>query len=440
MRKNKIAHKLSIYFALALFVFALIIGIVFIILFQRQTLELHKTKLIERSVSISSTLSNYMDRSLSSPMGGYGAYLRFIKDIAAADVWIVDNDFNLLTSGMGHNMMGDSYVYSDLPLGADRLIREVLKGKIVFSEDFSGLLSELTLTVGTPIQSSSGNIIGAVLLHSPVDGINEAFFQGLMLLAISIAIALIIAFVLSLHLAKHFTDPIISKEAEDALRLEKIRREFVANISHELKTPITVLRGSLEALVDKVIDKPDQIDDYHHKMLVETIFLQRLVGDLLDLSKLQNADFSIAKSKISFSECLTDCIRSISQIAVSKKILISYSNNNENNYFIGDYGRIRQMILIVLDNAIKFSPEGSSVEVVLADNLLTIQDYGEGIPKEDLPYIFDRFYKARSEANKTGTGLGLAIAKQIADRHAILLWAESIKGKGACFFFKIPLL
>ena len=101
----------------------------------------------------------------------------------------------------------------------------------------------------------------------------------------------------------------------------------------------------------------------------------------------------------------------------------------------GDYGRLRQMLLIILDNAIKFSPKKSQIHLELTEDHLNIKDEGPGIPTEQLPYIFDRFHKTYGETNKVGTGLGLAIAKQIADRHNFSLKAQSSTNQGAIFSF-----
>jgi|LSQX01.3.fsa_nt_gb signal transduction histidine kinase len=443
--KNKIALKLSLYFAVALLTFSVIIGSVFMTIFKNHTVEIHKTELSDRAEKIASTVSEYMDINNSQGSGhgngqsgsqgsGYGAYFRFIQDIAGADVWIVDENLNLITAGQG--MSTKQTVYADLPENADKLVQEVFTDKTVFSEDFSSLLTQPALTVGVPIKSN-GEIIGVVLLHSPIHGINEAVTEGRKILIISIVIALFLAFLLSLWLSKKFTQPIISKEAEDALRLEKIRRDFVANISHELKTPITVMRGSLEALVEEIVSDPETVKEYHKQMLSETLFLQRLVGDLLDLSKLQNTDFAIEKQELSMCYLLDDVVRSVTPLADKKKISIN-TKTDGNCKMQGDYGRLRQMLMIVIDNAIKFSPENSNIEIEMKNRILTIKDYGVGIPQEELPNIFERFYKSRSEQNKTGTGLGLAIAKQIADRHDIILTVKSEVGKGTEFVFKIP--
>lgn len=474
MFKSKITTKLTLYFAIALLIFAIIIGSVFVLLFRNQSLSAHKAELENKAVNIADNIPAYIHNNMGG-MKGFGMYLSIIADLDGTYVWVVDDELNLITSGKRSGHMPHNYGYSDLPPNAEGLINESFTGKTAFSEDFSILLTEPTLTVSTPIIGKGGDIIGVVLLHSPIKGINEAISQGIIILIISIILALIASFLLSIAFSYSFTKPLaimkktalrlsngeyiakthISQDDEigelaltldiladrleiashESEKLENMRREFIANISHELKTPITVIRGSLEALVDKVVTEPIKVEQYHRQMLNESEYLQRLVGDLLELSKLQSIDFVIDKAEISICEILDDVIRSVERLALSKNINLVLTKDIENCKIVGDYGRIRQMIMIVLDNAVKFSAQKETVEIMLNKDRLCIIDHGEGIPKEDLAYIFERFYKSRSEQNKAGTGLGLAIAKNIADRHDIQLLANSVEGEGATFTF-----
>jgi signal transduction histidine kinase len=231
-----------------------------------------------------------------------------------------------------------------------------------------------------------------------------------------------------------------SKESEN---LEKLRCDFVANISHELRTPITVIRGSLEALNDGVVTEEKQIREYYSQMLSESKHLQRLVSDLLDLSRLQNMDFRLEMAEVSLCDILSDVIRSAKTLANDKNINILFENKAERCSVFGDYGRLRQMIMIIMDNAVKFSPQNGNIYMNLQQNealTLSIRDEGPGIPEEDLPYIFERFYKTKSIENKTGTGLGLAIAKQIACRHNIIIEVLSTPQHGSEFIFSFNAL
>ena len=477
--KNKIAFKLTLYFSAALLLFALIIGSVFMTLFKSHTMSLHKTDLAKRAITMADTLSEFMNNT-NSRMGvpgagqgkGYGAYLRFLDQIAMTDVWIVDENLEVLTSRKTSN---NQYSYTDLPPDAERVVKEVFKGNTTFSEGFSNLLQTPTLTVGTPIKSET-KVMGALLLHAPVDGMNKAVAQGFGILTISIFSALVLAILLSILLAISFTQP-LKKMKSSALRLAggdysaktgvqqndeigelasaidilshqldlasreseqllKLRQDFVANISHELRTPVTVIRGSLEALCDEIITQPEQVKSYHQQMLNESLFLQRLVNDLLDLSRLQNTDFKIELQELSLCDVLNDVIRSARHMAQLKNVEIRQEQDTTTCLIEGDYGRLRQMFLIILDNAIKFSPEHGIVTLSQCDRRVSIRDHGIGIAEKDLPYIFDRFYKVKSAENKNGTGLGLAIAKQIADRHNVNISIISSQDQGTEFQFE----
>lgn len=475
--KNNIAFKLAVYFTIGLLLFTLVIGGVFTTLFKRYTIDFHKAELENRANQMADNLSEFL-RPSSGDMGmggmgmsgnrmkGYGAYIGFIEDIAGADVWIVDEGLDLITTGhMGHH----NFKYNDLPQDAEKVVQEVFLGKTTFSQGFSDLLNTPTLTIGAPIKQGE-KVIGALLLHSPVEGINRAISSGLEILAISLFIALVIGIIFSIMVALGFTKP-LRKINTTALRLadgdysiktnirqkdeigelastidilserlyradkerenlNKLRQDFLANISHELRTPVTIIRGSLEALNDQVVTQADQVEDYYRQMLEESIYLQRLVNDLLELSRLRNLDFNIVKEDLNFSDVIKDTLRSVEYMARKKNITINSRLDKKVFMIEGDYGRLRQMLLIILDNAIKFSSTGEKVEVDLKNGLLTIRDRGIGISKADLPYIFDRFTRIKTEKNKKGTGLGLAIAKEIAQRHNMKITIDSEENKG----------
>ena len=483
--KNKLAVRLSLYFSAVLLALSLIVGALFFFLFRSYTLEAHKKDMAARAESIAAGLSGYMSTGGVGPMaggngagkgmGGYGAYLKFIDDIAGMPVWIVDENLALLSGSMpGDAAQHGNFNVADLPADAGRVVKDVFAGKTTFSEGFSGLLNAPTLTAGTPI-TVSGRIVGAVLLHAPVDGVSESVNQGLLLLTVSIAAALVLTVAMSFFLAAKFTTPlkkmqsstallaagdytvkthiqrrdeigalavsidILSDKLLDARRatenLDRLRRDFIANVSHELRTPVTVLRGSLEALRDGVVTQPAQVENYYRQMLGETLSLQRLVNDLMELARLQNTDFKIDMTALNVYDVLTDALRSARQLAESKHIDIQLDADAQTLAVTGDYGRLKQMFLVILDNAVKFSPENSQIQVTLEKNSVSIRDRGPGIPPEAQPYVFDRFYKTKSAENTTGSGLGLAIAKQIAERHGIALNLNKQYKDGAEFLF-----
>ncbi len=499
MFKSKITQKLTLYFISALLLFSFIIGSVFIILFENYTLALHKTELEKYASSLSEVFGSEFEENPSNDFlngpTGYNSYIRFFNNVANIDVWIVSKDMKFLISppnGLNPNDLNQInrrktvQSLSDLPEETILFIKDVFHDKVNFTEEFSLLFDQSTLTAGVPMYGKNKDIVNVILLHSPISETTNAVYQGLIILCMSMILAVIIPFFLSLKLSLSFTKPLekmklvalelsqgnyqarcnilqndeIGQLAEimdimayrlhdaslESEKLERMRQNFVANISHELRTPVTVIGGSLEALCEKIVTDPVQVEEYHIQMLHETHFLQRLIGDLLDLSRLQNVDFKIEKSDINLNDILSDVIRSMRNVAIQKNIIIQFEPPEELLELLGDYGRIRQMFFIILDNALKFSPSDSEIKVLLADNMVLIRDYGIGIAEEELPYIFDRFHKTYGEQNKTGTGLGLAIAKQIADRHTIHLYAQNHKetsashSGGAEFIFEFPLL
>jgi signal transduction histidine kinase len=478
---NRIALKLGLYFTAALLTFSVVIGGVFTILFRDHTVEIYKNELENRAKNISKTLIDLLSSGGTgkgqgqSAGSGYRSYIKLINEIAMADVWIVDEELELITPGQGQ---GGNFTYADLPENADVIIDEAMSGKTAFSESFSTYFEDPVITVGVPIINDDGSIGGVVLLHSPVIGIDSAVDKGMIILLISIAASLVIALFLSVLLSLKFTRPLnimdnnamkladgdytarnlikrndeigdlaekmdflaekLYISAKNNEKLENLRRDFVANVSHELKTPITVIRSSLEALLDEVVTDPVKIKDYYIQMLGESLGLQRLVSDLLDLSKLQNSDFFMEMEDVDISEVLEDAVESAKNIAPEKRLEFIYNKEAKACVIKGDSYRLRQMFMIVLDNAVKFSAKRGKIHVGLKTNnemTATVRDEGNGIDKEDLPFIFDRFHKTKAKNNTEGTGLGLAIAKQIAQRHSIIITAVSEPGKGTEFVF-----
>lgn len=466
--KNTIAGKLTAYFAISLLLFSLIISCMFALLFARQTTTIHKSELENKAVAMADTLSGYMESGGGhggGGHGGYGAFIRFLDEIAMTDVWVMDSESNLITFSHGH----DSISYSDIPADAGDVIQQALKGNVAFGEGFSDLLGVSSITAAAPIRSSSGAIAGVVLLHTPLQGIGTAISDGLSLMGASIITALLLATAAAVLLALHFTKPLhmmkntalrladgdyqakthitqkdeigelaatidllasrLSDSADAAEELTRMRQDFIANISHELRTPVTVIRGSLEALRDGVVTQPDMIAQYHQQMLFDSIHLERLVNDLLELTRLQNPGFRIEKSPVSLCDILHDTARSMERMAHQKQLTIKTICCDDPCTILGDYGRIRQMLVIAVDNAIKFSFENREILLRLTREndiyRLSVHNFGETIPPGDLPHVFDRFHRSRDESNKKGTGLGLAIASQIAFRHNIKIELQS---------------
>jgi signal transduction histidine kinase len=200
-------------------------------------------------------------------------------------------------------------------------------------------------------------------------------------------------------------------------KLEQMRKDFVANVSHEFRTPLTIIRGNLEGLYDKVIPE-EQVHENYFRLLQETKRLEVMVKDLLDLSKLEAGKVVLDFQKLDIKALIQDTIRVLKPITKEKSIQLELIAETSLPPVWSDYDKLKQLLIIFIDNAIKFSTENSKIQLVIncGEHLsITITDYGIGIPKEDIPFIGERFYKA-DKARKyshTGTGLGLSIAKHL---------------------------
>lgn len=234
------------------------------------------------------------------------------------------------------------------------------------------------------------------------------------------------------------------QDISESERLEQLRKDFVANVSHEFRTPLTVIKGSLEALMDGTVDQTKDIERYHRRMLTETKGLERLVGDLLELSRLQSGKISIHLEEIHLPSLLSDVIKSLQTLADKKEIKIVYQVLSDIPALKGDYDRLRQLFVIFIDNAIKYSPVSTVITVeanVIKQNTLEvkIKDQGYGIPEEEIPHVWDRFYKADKSRQSKGTGLGLAIAKHLVLLHQGQVSLTSKMGKGTTVNVQFPI-
>ena len=227
---------------------------------------------------------------------------------------------------------------------------------------------------------------------------------------------------------------------------ERERRLFVSNVSHELRTPLTSVKSYLEALDEGALSEL-VAPDFIKVSLDETNRMMRMVTDLLHLSRIDNATSHLDVELINFTAFITFILNRFDKIRAQdeeKKYEIVRDYPINSVWVEIDTDKMTQVIDNILNNAIKYSPDGGKITVSMKTTddqmILSISDQGLGIPKEDLPKIFDRFYrvdKARSRA-QGGTGLGLAIAKEIVKQHNGFIWAKSEYGKGSTFTIVLP--
>ena len=227
-------------------------------------------------------------------------------------------------------------------------------------------------------------------------------------------------------------------------RMDRLRTDFIANVSHELRTPISMLQGYSEALVDDIGNEEDK-KEMTRIINDESLRMGRLVNDLLDLAKLESGNMDLTYEHIELSPYLKRITGKFQGLAREKEITISVLLEDDKINWDFDPDRIEQVLTNLIDNAIRHTPRGGMIEVGQRTSdrrglIIYVQDSGSGIPEEDLPFVFERFYKADKARTRgiSGTGLGLSIAKKIIGTHEGYISVQSKLNKGTMFSFVLP--
>ncbi len=226
--------------------------------------------------------------------------------------------------------------------------------------------------------------------------------------------------------------------------VEQIRKDFVANVSHELKTPITSIKGFAETILDDDEIEPEITQKFLTIIYKESDRLQSLIHDLLELTKLEREEFNIELKRINFSAIIKDTVTIVKELANKSDIELKL-NVSDDLFLTGDEARLKQVILNLLFNAISYSKDHSQIVVSAKKKQpwveLAIKDNGIGIPDDVIDRIFERFYRVdQARSRETGgTGLGLAIVKHIVEAHAGSIEVESKVGVGSTFKILIPI-
>ncbi|MFC0560213.1 sensor histidine kinase [Halalkalibacter alkalisediminis] len=230
--------------------------------------------------------------------------------------------------------------------------------------------------------------------------------------------------------------------AKELSSIDQMRKDFVANVSHDLRSPLTSIKGFLVALLDGTI--PDQRRSHYLTIMKsETERLIKLVNDLLDMTKLESNELQIHRKSYNISEQVRQVIAKM-EPELSKHLIEVEMPDEKDYYVFADTDRIEQVLINLLQNAIHFSKQQEMIYVRMnhknEDAIITIEDHGKGISEDELERIWERFYKVdKSRTNNLGTGIGLSIVKQIIDLHDSSIHVESEVGIGTKFTFTLPL-
>jgi two-component system sensor histidine kinase ResE len=243
----------------------------------------------------------------------------------------------------------------------------------------------------------------------------------------------------------------VLRDVTEEHRLEKLRKDFVANVSHELRTPLSMLQGYSEALLDDIAASPEERRELAQVIYDESLRMGRLVKDLLDLARMETGHLELNFQRIHINTLFKRVHRKFSALCKDKGIQIVMECPDDGIVLTNaDEDRLEQVLTNLLDNAIRHTLPGAKIMMRVGHYqnndipsvLIEIEDQGQGIPAADLPFIFERFYKAdkaRTRGSTTGTGLGLAIVKNIVDSHHGTVNVRSVVGQGTTFSIILPL-
>jgi two-component system, OmpR family, sensor histidine kinase ResE len=235
----------------------------------------------------------------------------------------------------------------------------------------------------------------------------------------------------------------VLRDMTEERRLDKMRTDFIANVSHELRTPMVMLQGYSEAILDGIASTEEEQHELVQIIYEESLRLGRLVNELLDLARMESGRMQLNIEEVEIPAFAEKMIRKFQGIAKEKEICLDATFVNDVSTHSFDIDRVEQVLTNLIDNAIRHTPHEGRVTLFVEETADGIQfqvtDTGSGIPEEDLPYVFERFYKAdKARTRGRGTGLGLAIAKNIVDAHTGDIHVTSVYGEGTTFTVFLP--
>jgi signal transduction histidine kinase len=480
MIKDRLVYKISVGYVIIVLICLMIVGSFFIKLFKDYSYHEKETNMLSRAREITQITASYLAATVKATE--YHRFIELLDSFSNARVWVTDANGDMVY--MSHQQQcrrnGPNVCIGQ---NADRdLIEIVLQGKEVIKERYSNFYNEPMIVVGTPIYNHA-QILGAVFLHAPIIGITATMNRAYQVLLLAILVAIALIGVLGIFYSRQITKPLhrmnitalemaegnyavrtnIKQQDEvgqlsssidylasklgatisELERLEQMRKDLISNVSHEFRTPLTLIRGSVETLIDRAVTDQNEVQKQYQRIFQETKGLERLVNDLLDVSRLQSGKFDLQLEDLDLGALVAEVATNVREIAAKKQIVIVTEIQGNIPPVPGDYYRLRQLLVIFLDNAIKYSDNDTKIRIALRFDqavIITIQDQGMGIPPEELPYIWERFYKVDKARVKTnsGAGLGLTIAKYLIEAHHGSVTVVSRLGEGTTIEIKLP--
>ncbi|MCX7748040.1 MAG: HAMP domain-containing histidine kinase [Clostridia bacterium] len=352
---------------------------------------------------------------------------------------------------------------------------EILQDRVVFrKEQYSKMLDTDVVFTGVPLKIKD-EIKGAVLFISPIQKIRKDIRDINLIIAAAALLAVILSTIVVYFNSSRISKPIRQIEyaakklaqgenTEDIIiytkdeiaslaktfnymkkqisDTEKMRKEFIASVSHDLRTPLTSIKGFVQGMMDGIV-KPQDTGKVLNIIKEETLRLIKLTGEILELAKIQSGSIKLHKERIGVLEIINDVSESLNMLVQEKGLQLSVECSDKIAVNV-DKDRFKQILVNILSNAIKYNKENGKVYMAVTDKdgfiTFSIKDTGIGIPSEELPFIFERFYRVDKsrQSSKGGAGLGLNIVKSLVELHGGRIQAKSSLGLGTEFLFTIP--
>ncbi|MDQ0150241.1 sensor histidine kinase [Eubacterium multiforme] len=469
MKKNSLSYKLIITFTLILATALVVVAGVLSIWFKQYYFDQKKEQLNKESTIIESAAISYLTLDKSSNLTTLKNVMDFVSKKVDAEILITDNlGYTYAVSSSAH----ENYKFSSLGIPKEDM--DILKkGKSI--EYGSIKTSTKNDYVYLKPIFNKNYFSGVIVMVIPIERMLNPIIRVNEVIWITAIIAIIIgAVVVFLYSKKLLIDPIdkittaarrlskggveervdiksnneIGELAESfnimAASLQQVddnRRAFISNVSHELRSPITSIKGFISGILDGVIPK-DKEGYYLNIVYEETDRLSRLINDLLDISTLESGKMKLNKQEIDISNLIKHTIAKFEGAINNKELTVDVVLEQEHQYVIGDNDKITQVVTNLIDNAMKYSNENGEVKINTKSKgdkvFVSIYNDGETLSKEQLVKIWDRFYKADvSRTNKVSTGLGLPIVRLILTEHGEDIWVENYKDTGVIFTFTL---
>lgn len=236
---------------------------------------------------------------------------------------------------------------------------------------------------------------------------------------------------------------VVIHDLSDVRRVEQMRRDFVANVSHELRTPLAALKSVIETLAGGAMEDPETARDFLGRADTEIERLVQMVEELLELSRIESGDVALSQDEVDLKAVVGNAVDRVRTQAEREGLTLELTLPDAPAAITGDAVRLERAVLNLVHNAVKFTPEGGRIEVsVSVDDgtaAVRVSDTGVGIDAEDLPRVFERFYKTDRSRRAGGTGLGLAVVKHTVEAHGGRVWAESEPERGSRFSLTLPM-